>query len=200
MKPSEIGKNYDRITHLWLSPDFNMSNGIEPHQQALKFVQNRGYALDIGCGLTGRFITQLLKEGFTPEGVDISEEMLKNAKQRLPETTFYKADICDWTIPKQYDFISAWDSIWHVPLEEQEKVIRKIVEALNPGGVFIFSFGGTDKACEKRDSNMGPEMYYSTLGINGFLNVLLDSGVACRHLELDDGKAGMHAYLIVEKL
>ena len=144
MNPNDIGKAYDKITHLWEREGFNRKNGIEQHERAIAFVKNRGCALDVGCGSTGRLIDLLLENGFSAEGVDISSEMIKLATKKHPEINFYHENICDWALPKKYDFITAWDSIWHVPLEEQEKVLVKIFSGLNRDGVCIFSGGGVD--------------------------------------------------------
>jgi len=198
MNPSDIGKAYDEITHLWESDKFNRLNGIEQHNRAISFSKNTGAALDIGCGCTGRFIDLLLDKGFTPEGLDISEKKIFLAKKKHPEITFYYKDICSWPIPKKYDFITAWDSIWHIPLEEQENVLKKIINSLNKGGIFIFSFGGTDEPGAHKDSFMGPEVYYSTLGTNGFLSLLLGLDCICKHLEFDQHPE-YHTYIIVQK-
>ncbi|MDF2183120.1 class I SAM-dependent methyltransferase [Neptuniibacter sp. CAU 1671] len=198
MTPKQIGHAYDTITHLWQRDDFNRNNGIEAHQRALAFVTNRGKALDVGCGCTGRFIDLLLGEGFTPEGVDISGEMIRLARQRHPQVVFHQQDICAWDMTETYDFITAWDSLWHIPLDQQEAVLTKLVASLNPGGVLIFSFGGTETADEHCDATMGPEVYYSTLGTHGFLECLIRQGCLCRHLEFDQYPE-LHAYLIVQK-
>ncbi|MCQ1060509.1 class I SAM-dependent methyltransferase [Photobacterium sp. DNB23_23_1] len=201
MKPDKIGKAYDQITHLWQSSDFNRNNGIEAHQRALTFAKNKGKALDIGCGCTGRFIDLLQGEGFEAKGItgiDVSEHMLSIVSQRYPDITFVHADICEYQIDDTYDFITAWDSIWHIPLEEQRQVITKIIDSLNCGGVFIFSFGGTEEEGGHTDDFMGPEVYYSTLGTNGFLNLFIELGCIIRHLEFDQYPE-LHTYLIVEK-
>lgn len=198
MKPTDIAKAYDSITHLWEREDFNRTNGIEAHKRALAFVENKRKALDVGCGCTGRFIDLLLSEGFTPEGVDISKEMIRLAKRRHPKLMFHHQDICEWHIENQYDFITAWDSIWHIPLDQQENVLKKLMSSLTVGGVLIFSFGGTDKAGEHRDNFMGPEVYYSSLGTNGFLNLLIRLGGICKHLEFDQYPE-LHTYVIVQK-
>lgn len=198
MTPTDIGSAYDQITHLWESEKFNLANGIEAHKRALSFVKGRGKALDIGCGCTGRFIDFLQQEGFTPEGVEISDEMLRLAKQKHPDVTFHHQDICQWQPLEKYDFITAWDSIWHIPLVQQESVMTKLIGSLNKGGVLIFSFGGTDEPGEHTDSFMGPEVYYSTLGTNGFVSLLMKLGAVCRHLEYDQHPE-LHTYLIVQK-
>lgn len=199
MNPSDIGKAYNQITHLWESDKFNRKNGIEQHEKAISFVENRGNALDIGCGCTGRFIDLLLSQGFEPEGADISDEMIRLAKQKHPQIAFHQQDICEWILPKKYDFITAWDSIWHIPLEQQEIVLTKIVNSLNTGGVFIFSFGGTNEAGDHKDNFMGPDVYYSSLGTNGFLSLLMKLGCICRHLEYAQYPE-LHTYLIVQKI
>lgn len=198
MKPSEIGSSYNQITHLWENDGFNRNNGIEQHERAIEFVKSRGYALDVGCGSTGRLIDFLLSKGFKIEGVDVADEMIKLAKKKHPKIEFHKEDICEWELPNKYDFITAWDSIWHVPLDQQEKVIKKLISSLNANGVLIFSCGGTDDQGDHRDDSMGPEVYYSTLGINGFLKLFINLGCICRHLEYDQYPE-LHTYFIVQK-
>lgn len=198
MTPIDTGKAYNQITDLWDSDDFNRNNGIEAHGKAIAFVKNRGYALDVGCGCTGRFINLLLEKGFKTEGVDISDKMISLAKKRHPEIKFHLEDICEWQPPKSYDFITAWDSIWHVPLDQQEKVISKLISSLNTKGVLIFSCGATDEKGEHTDNFMGPEVYYSTLGINGFLQLIISLGCTCRHFEYDQYPE-LHGYFIIQK-
>lgn len=198
MNPKDIGQAYDEITHLWERENFDRSNGVTQHERAISFVKSRGNALDVGCGCTGRFIDLLLGEGFSPEGIDISSEMVRLAKNKHPKIKFYKKNICEWELPKKYDFITAWDSIWHIPLEQQESVLEKLLSALNSGGVCIFSGGGADEPGDHRDDYMGPEVYYSTLGISGFLKVISDLGCTCRHLEYDQYPE-LHTYFIVQK-
>ncbi|MBE0404614.1 class I SAM-dependent methyltransferase [Halomonas citrativorans] len=198
MNPADIGNAYNHITHLWQSEKFNLENGMAAHKRALTFVKSRGRALDIGCGCTGRFISLFQQEGFTPEGVDISDEMIQLARQKHPDVTFHHQDICQWKPPSKYDFITAWDSIWHIPLAQQKSVITKLIDSLSANGVLIFSFGGTDKPGEHTDSFMGPKVYYSSLGTNGFLSLLIELGTVCRHMEYDQHPE-LHAYLIAQK-
>jgi 2-polyprenyl-3-methyl-5-hydroxy-6-metoxy-1,4-benzoquinol methylase len=198
MKPSEIGKAYDQIFQKWTDDKFNRENGIEAHKRALAFLKEGKTALDAGCGCTGRFFELLQENGLTPEGIDISERMVEVVREKYPDLTIYHSDICQWQPPKQFDFISGWDSIWHVPLAEKEALIRKLCKALNPGGVFIFSTGGVDEPESITDDAMGPEVYYSTLGIPRYLEVISDENCICRHLEYDQYPE-LHLYLIVQK-
>lgn len=198
MSPADIGKAYDGITHLWQSDDFDRNNGLAQHRRALAFVGQRGSALDVGCGCNGRLIDWLLAEGFVAEGVDVSAEMIRLARQRHPQVRFHHQDICRWSLPERYDFITAWDSIWHIPLSEQKAVLTKLVKALNPGGVLIFSCGGTDAPGEHRDDFMGPTVLYSSLGISGFTELFKALPCRLRHFEFDQHPE-LHAYFVVQK-
>lgn len=198
MKPEEIARSYDQIAEIWDSSKFPRDNGIRQHERAIAFVRQKQKALDIGCGSSGRIIDLLQGCGFSVAGIDIAARMLELARKRHPDVTFHHADICSWIFPEKYDFISAWDSIWHLPLHQQEPVLKKILQALTPGGVFIFTSGGLDAPTEKTDSAMGPRMYYSVLGIPKTLAILADSGCICRHLEYDQYPE-QHIYIIAQK-
>lgn len=199
MDPHELARSYDQLAERWNSDDAFLRNyGISQHQRAIAFVKAKRSALDIGCGSSGRIIDILLSCGFCVEGLDISTQMLELAKQRHPDVTFHHADICEWEFSRKYDLISAWDSIWHVPLAKQEPVLRKIMEGLTPGGVCIFTTGGLDAPTEKVDAAMGPQMYYSVLGIPKMLQLIADTGCVCRHLEYDQYPE-LHLYVIAQK-
>ena len=198
MTPSEIARSYDQLADHWNSDAFNRANGMEPHKRAIAFLKNKGHALDVGCGSSGRFIDLLESQGFNAEGVDVSGRMIELARQRHPQLNFHHADIREWELPVKYDLISAWDSIWHLPLVDQEPVMRRLCEGLSPGGVFIFTTGGVEEPSEKVDSAMGPPMYYSVLGIPNLLRVLSESACICRHLEYDQYPE-LHVYIIAQK-
>ncbi len=199
MTPDEIAKSYDQIADQWSSDEFPRTNGIQQHERAIAFVREKKNALDIGCGSSGRIIDLLLAHGFDAEGLDISQRMIELARNRHPETVFHHADISTWEFPQQYDLISAWDSIWHLPLADQERVLSKILSGLNKGGVCIFTTGGLDAPEEKTDSAMGPPMYYSVLGIPKTLQLIADNQCVCRHLEYDQHPE-LHLYVIAQRI
>jgi SAM-dependent methyltransferase len=197
MSPSELARSYDDIAHVWQEPHIQ-TNGITQLERALSFTTQQRHALDIGCGSSGRFLDRLLQHGFQAEGLDVSERMLTLARQKHPGLMFHQADISAWEFPRSYDFISAWDSIWHLPLSAQEPVMQKICAALSPGGVFLFTTGGLDEPTEKTDSSMGPPLHYSVLGIPHTLALLTQCGCICRHLEYDQLHE-KHLYIIAQK-
>jgi trans-aconitate methyltransferase len=199
MTPAEIAQSYDQLADQWNSDAFPRENGIKQHERAIAFAKNRRCALDVGCGSSGRILDLLQSHGFEVEGLDISPRMIELAQRRHPTVMFHHADICEWELPKKYDLISAWDSIWHVPLSQQERVLKKLLNGLSPGGICIFTMGGLDAPSEKVDSAMGPQMYYSVLGIPDTLKLLSDAYCVCRHLEYDQYPE-LHLYVIAQKV
>lgn len=199
MTPGQIAAVYDEIGQHWDSPDFNRAYGMAQHERALHFASKTGTALDVGCGSSGRIIGLLLERGFDVEGLDLSREMLKRARRHHPRVRFHLADICDWVLPRRYDFISAWDSIWHVTLARQPEVLRKICGGLAPGGVFIFTTGGVEQPEESANPCFGRPLYHAAPGIPAVLRVLEESGCVCRHLEYDQ-RPENHVCVIAQKI
>ena len=198
MKPEETGSHYDRIALWWQKQHVHSTYGIAALERAIKFVENKSTALDVGCGSSGRFIEVLIKNGITPTGVDISSEMIALARQQHPEVTFYAEDICTWQLPQKYDLVSAWDSTFHLPLAEQKPVLQKMCDGLNPKGILLFTCGGGIGPGEISGGFEGQTFDYSTLGVNEFLRIISESGCTCIHLEYDQYPEN-HVYIIAQK-
>ena len=69
---------------------------------------------------------------------------------------------------------------------------------LAPGGVIVFTTGGTDAPGEVRDAAMGVPMYHSTLGVPDTLRAIYDAGCILRHFEFDQFPEG-HVYIIAQR-
>ncbi len=187
MTHATIATAYDALAPQWRDDAFNPTNGIAQHERALVFLSDSagGWALNVGCGCNTRFNGLLRGHGLCLEGVDVSARMLALAREADPLVELHHADVTEWQLPRAYRFITAWDSLWHVPLERQRALMLKLMAALAPGGVLLFTAGGLDAPGEHVDATMGPALYYATLGIPALLEVLTDGQCVCRHLEFD---------------
>lgn len=199
MEPNNTAAGYDRIAEWWQVKHQDSQYGIGQLERAIAFTSQRQAAIDIGCGSSGRFINILSQHGFLVEGLDISKEMIELAKQLHPEITFYQEDICSWMPPKLYSLISAWDSTFHLPLNLQEPVLKKLCHALEPNGVLVFTCGGGHKSGEIAGSFQSQDFEYSTLGVDAFLRILSEHQCTCRHLEYDQLPEN-HVYIIAQKI
>lgn len=200
MEPRELAAVYDRLAAHWADPAFNPANGIAAHERALAFrSETGGRALDVGCGANGRLIALLQRRGYSAEGLDQSARMLEFARAQHPAVTFHEADICVWAPAERYDFITAWDSIWHVPLDRQLGVIAKLSAALAPGGVLIFTSGGLETPDEVTNPCHDEPLYHATPGVPAILRTLREAGAMLRHYEFDQWPAS-HVFFIAQRV
>lgn len=200
MTHAGIAAAYDELADRWRDDRFPRDDGSAQYRRALGFLNvAQGAALSVGCGCNTRFNALLREKGLSVEGVDLSPRMVQIAREADPDATIYHADVCDWAIPKHYAFISAWDSLWHVALAAQKPLLLKLMDALTPGGVLLYTAGGLDAPAEHWDAYMGPELYYASLGIPAMLALLPEGNCVCRHLEFDQYPE-RHLVVIAQKV
>ncbi|MDZ4185492.1 MAG: class I SAM-dependent methyltransferase [Desulfuromonadales bacterium] len=196
MKPQELGKKYDKIAQWWHEQHQDSRYGMKQLDMALKFASEGRLALDVGCGAGGRIIRKLEEQGFAVTGLDVSEAMVNLAHRHHPDASFLVQDICTWETDKTFDFIIAWDSIFHLPLHMHQPVIDKLCTLLKMNGVLIYTFGNATG--EHTDRWQEEEFYYSSIGINGNLTALINNGLTVMHLELDQFPEN-HVYVVAQK-
>jgi len=98
--------------------------------------------LDIGCG-TGKHLCFFKKDGYTVSGVDVSENMIYEAKKCLQqEDDLICCKASEFKFNKKFETII---SIFHVMSyqtenDELEKVFLNVSEHLTDAGLFIFDF------------------------------------------------------------
>jgi ubiquinone/menaquinone biosynthesis C-methylase UbiE len=94
-----------------------------------------GSVLDLGCG-TGVPTARILTEsGHRVVGVDVSEGMLKLAREQVPAAEFVRADVRD--LPGDYgsfDAVTAFFSLLMLSRAEIESTLAKVAGWVRPGG------------------------------------------------------------------
>lgn len=96
---------------------------------------NGKMVLDCGCG-TGRFVEFFYKAGAVIVGSDISDNMLKIAKERVPTATFVKADV--FSLPfkdKNFDIVICSQVLTH--LHNYEKPLSEMKRVLKDNGIIV---------------------------------------------------------------
>ncbi|UCE41199.1 MAG: class I SAM-dependent methyltransferase [Candidatus Aminicenantes bacterium] len=92
--------------------------------------------LHLGCG-GGRNDFTFQKQ-FAVTGVDISEEMLKLAKELNPAAEYIKGDMRSIRLGRTFDCVVALDSVNYMKTEEElSQLFYTAFDHLNPGGVFL---------------------------------------------------------------
>ncbi|MDU1059505.1 MAG: class I SAM-dependent methyltransferase [Leclercia adecarboxylata] len=118
--------------------------------------------LDAGCG-SGRDAKAFQKMGYQVEAFDASPAMVELAREHtgLPVQLMTFADV-DWK--EEFDGIWCCASLLHVPAVELPGVMRKLADALKPGGIWYVSFKYGDGEREldgRRFTDMNKEEVYT---------------------------------------
>lgn len=183
MNPRETGKNYDKIAEWWVHAQMEKPEyGMVHIRKAIQYAKENAKVLDIGCGGTGRTINEFLKHTFTVTGIDVSSEMIKLAKLRHPMVHFVHADFISWNSDEAYDLIIAWDSIFHIPKELQEKATVKMCSLLTPDGILLFTAGSNEGEANGRMENVLFE--YGTIGYRRYLEIF--ERMECRIILMEE--------------
>ncbi|MEE8605114.1 MAG: class I SAM-dependent methyltransferase [Candidatus Aminicenantaceae bacterium] len=92
--------------------------------------------LHLGCGGGRNDFT--FQKHFDVTGIDISEEMLKLAKELNPESEYIHGDMRSIRLGRTFDCVAALDSVNYMKNEEELiQLFQTAHEHLNPGGVFL---------------------------------------------------------------
>ncbi|MEV5966493.1 class I SAM-dependent methyltransferase [Kribbella sp. NPDC051952] len=106
--------------------------------------------LDVGCGSGVPIARELTAAGHHVTGVDISEVQIQRARELVPAAEFIRADATTLDFPPEsFDAVVSLYALIHIPLNEQQDLLKNIATWLKPGGWFLCTTGhgewtGTD--------------------------------------------------------
>ncbi|MEU2565138.1 class I SAM-dependent methyltransferase [Streptomyces longispororuber] len=103
--------------------------------------------LDMGCG-TGRFTVLMAEAGAKVSGLDISQAMLDQARQKLAERG-HTADLREGDMAHlpfddaSFDTVTSMLALMHIPLEDRQAVFHEVCRVLRPGGRILLGVKNT---------------------------------------------------------
>lgn len=141
-----LAVSYDRLT-----------NDVD-HRQTVAFyekiLEKEGVrprtAVDLACG-TGSVALILSEKGIRVTGVDLSEEMLTVAMDKAADAAdppvFVRQSLQELRLPRGVDLaVCALDSLDYITdPDDCREAVRRVYQALNPGGIFIFDVNTPEK-------------------------------------------------------
>ena len=141
-----LAASYDRLTN-----DVDYEATVEFYMEILRREGLKPRTVvDLACGTVS--VTKILAEkGFDVIGVDLSEEMLTEAFQKVQDMENPPRFVCQplqelW-LPRGVDMaVCALDSLDYITNPDDcAEAIRRTYKALNPGGIFIFDVNTPEK-------------------------------------------------------
>ena len=137
---------YNAIAHCFdflLTPE-NAANGeIQFLDNFLSKIKKGGRIVDLGCGV-GKHSRYCLKKGFRVVGYDISDAMIKNAKDHDPsehtELLFFKiSDMCDFESDLIFDGAIIAFSMMHLTIVQAKKMLENLKKYLSDGAIILIA-------------------------------------------------------------
>lgn len=111
--------------------------GSAPHRHAVlraHLPRGAGVCLDIGCG-TGRDLAVIGEAGWTPVGVELSADQLRQARQRSHRLVQGDAEHLPFESASIAMVVSSWTS---TDVDDFVRMLAEVARVLQPGGRFLF--------------------------------------------------------------
>lgn len=134
-----------------------------------------GRILDLGCGSGFPIAAHLIDQGFAVEGVDIAPAMIELCQKAWPDQTWRVGDMRDIELTGPHDGALAWHSSFHLPAEDQARLIQRIGATLAPGAPFMFTSGDGDGVAW--GDMFGDALFHASLAPERFEQTLHEAGL-----------------------
>ena len=143
--PTELQSSYDRVAEEY-AREFRDELDQKPFDRKMldwfgEKVDGRGAICDMGCG-PGQIARYLHDRGVQTCGVDLSSEMVKQARRLNPGIPFRQGDMLSLTdvADNFYGGIAAFYSIIHIPRPSVVDALRELRRVLRPTGSLLLTF------------------------------------------------------------
>jgi len=133
---SKLAKYYDKIYH-YVDYKKQVDFFVRIIKKYNKSKNNK--ILDVACG-TGVHVDLLKKQGFDIVGVDISNEMLKEAKKKNSDVQLLLGDMKNLKVNEKFGTIIIFFNsiLYNKNKEELKKTTQNFYDHLDTGGILIF--------------------------------------------------------------
>ena len=154
-----VESGYNKIAESYYSHrDINKFN--KELDKFVSLLPSQAHILDAGCGAgipTAKFLVQ---HGFKVTGIDLSETMLKLARNNVPKASFIKMDINEIDFDENtFNGIVSVYSLFHISKENHFSIFKKFFTILKTGGILLLNTGISDS--EGSSQFFGVPMYWS---------------------------------------
>ena len=149
---------------------------LEKHHPKAKTV------LELACG-TGSVLAQL-RDRYDVTGVDLSEQMLARAAEKLPDVRLVHADMTSVDLGETFDAVlCVFDSINHLlRFEQWEQVFDRAREHLADRGIFVFDVNTEHKLASFASPRLWTQWFDDVHLL--VMNISDDDGVYTWHIRV----------------
>lgn len=139
-----VRDGYDRASQAYRGDTFEYAGSAYQYwlERFIARLPQGARVLDLGCGNGLPVARELARRGFVVTGMDLSAVQVERARVLVPSAHFECADMTEAPLGEsRYDGVVAFHSIINVPLAEQPALVRRMQDALVPGGTLLLTAG-----------------------------------------------------------
>ena len=175
--------------------DFDRDRGRSLWEKAwldrfLAEVVPAGVVLDIGCGMAEPIARYIIQAGFRVVGIDSSPSMIDMCRARFPEHEWIVADLRQAELARRFDALLAWDSFFHLTMDDQRGMFRRFAAHARPGAPLMFTSGPSHG--EAIGSYRNEPLYHASLNPAEYEQLLLQNGFSVLDYRADDEDCAGH--------
>ena len=155
-----------------------------------RHVPHGGTVLDAGCGSGEPIGRYLVEAGFAVTGIDASPSLIALCRARLPAADWLVDDMRALALGRRFDGIVAWDSLFHLTMDDQRAMVPRFAAHARPGAPLLFTSGPGEG--ETIGEYRGEPLYHASLGAGEYEALLAANGFSVLAHQVEDPACGGH--------
>lgn len=194
-RPSHVCK--DAVVDLYErhARAYDRDRGRSLHERAwldrfLTHVRPGGTVLDVGCGMGEPIARYLIDRDVHVVGVDASPSMIEGCRARFPDSEWLVADMRELELGRRVDGVLAWDSFFHLGMDDQREMFRRFGSHARHGAPLMFTSGPAEG--ETIGSFCEEPLYHASLAPAEYEQLLATNGFMVRAYVAEDPRCGKH--------
>lgn len=195
--PERITEHYERHAHAFDNERRKRFAERAWLDRFLLGVPKGAPVLDLGCGAGEPIARYLHDHGHPITGVDGSEAMIALCRTRFPRERWIAADMRRVALDTMFGGIVAWDSLFHLPADDQLALIERLAPWLSPGGALLFNTGparGIAMGCQ-----FGEEIHHASADPPEYRAVFARAGLFELTYRPEDAATGGRSVWLVRR-
>lgn len=153
-----------------------MFDNTDQLEELTTLIPPKSTVLDLGCG-TGLPVAKFFMErGHFVTGIDLSDKMIRLAKENVPNAVFYTENIINAGLSgDSFDLIVSFYCLFHLSKEQQREIFNKIMHWLKSGGYAYFTLATKEYTGQEDfegtihfENNILPYSHYSSAEYSKF--------------------------------